>query len=139
MIDRTVIRFLLVGMTNTLIGTSVMFISYNALHFPYWISSALNYIVGSIVSYYLNKNYTFKYRENDLSVKLRFICNIAVCYLLAYGIAKPMMASILINQSAKIRDNAAMLTGVILFTILNYFSQKYLVFRKLEPARDADE
>ena len=32
-----------------------MFAAYNLLHLSYWVSSASNYVVGSIVSYFLNK------------------------------------------------------------------------------------
>lgn len=55
LLDVTFWKFVLVGIVNTLVGTTVMFVAYNALHLSYWISSASNYIIGSIVSYFLNK------------------------------------------------------------------------------------
>ena len=54
LIDKTTIKFLLVGVINTIVGTSIMFLLYNIGHMNYWVSSAANYIVGSIVSYFLN-------------------------------------------------------------------------------------
>lgn len=39
----------MVGVINTLVGTGVMFAAYNLLHLSYWVSSASNYVVGSIV------------------------------------------------------------------------------------------
>ena len=53
----------MVGVINTLVGTGLMFILYNVFSVNYWISSASNYIVGSIVSYFLNKYFTFKNKE----------------------------------------------------------------------------
>lgn len=50
--DITTIKFLMVGVINTLVGTGVMFVFYNVFGLSYWISSASNYIVGSIVSYF---------------------------------------------------------------------------------------
>lgn len=50
--DKKLLKFILVGGINTLVGTFVMFGAYNFLGFSYWISSALNYIIGSIVSYF---------------------------------------------------------------------------------------
>ena len=52
--DKTFIKFVLVGMVNVTVGATVMFVFYNVFHFSYWVSSASNYIVGSIVSYFLN-------------------------------------------------------------------------------------
>ena len=52
LIDITTVKFLLVGVINTLVGTGTMFGLYNCLGCSYWVSSAGNYIVGSIaVSY----------------------------------------------------------------------------------------
>ena len=50
LLDVTFWKFVLVGIANTLVGTTVMFVAYNALHLSYWISSASNYVIGSIVS-----------------------------------------------------------------------------------------
>ena len=79
MIDKTMIRFVLVGIINTLVGTAVMFSFYNIFHFSYWVSSAANYIVGSVVSYFLNKYYTFENKERNWRIVVRFIINISVC------------------------------------------------------------
>ena len=92
--DPTLFRFLLVGVVNTLVGYGVMFGLYNlaGLHLwgdpGYWISSAANYLVGSVVSFFLNKHFTFRSREKGPGVVLRFAANITVCWLLAYGLAK---------------------------------------------------
>lgn len=63
LIDKTTIKFLVVGVVNTLVGTGIMFFLYNVVHLNYWISSAANYIMGSIVSYFLNKYFTFQNKE----------------------------------------------------------------------------
>ena len=57
--DIMTLKFILVGIVNTLVGTGVMFLLYNVFHTGYWIASASNYIVGSVVSYFLNKYFTF--------------------------------------------------------------------------------
>ena len=58
--DRTILKFLIVGVVNTLFGTAVMFSLYNLAGCSYWISSAANYILGSILSFFLNKYFTFQ-------------------------------------------------------------------------------
>lgn len=131
-IDKTCLKFILVGLINTLVGTSVMFLAYNVLGLGYWISSAANYVVGSVVSYFLNKYYTFENREKSWKMVAAFIANISLCYLIAYGAAKPLVYRALEGWPLKIRDNSAMLVGMCLFVGLNYLGQRCLVFRKKE-------
>ena len=122
-------RFALVGAANTLVGAGVMFALYNLAHCSYWLSSAANYVVGSVLSYFLNKHFTFRNKEKIPHQVLLFIINIAVCYLAAYGAAKPMMLRLLSDASPALRDNVAMLVGMVLFTLLNYLGQRLLVFK----------
>ena len=128
-IDATAMKFLLVGVVNTLVGTAVMFGFYNLLHAGYWVSSAANYVVGSIVSYLLNKHFTFQNKERSARQILSFVVNISVCYLLAYGLAKPLALYALRFASRSIQENAAMLVGMCLFVGLNYLGQRLIVFK----------
>lgn len=132
LLDATFWKFILVGMINTLVGTSVMFIAYNALHLSYWISSASNYIIGSIVSYFLNKYFTFQNKEKSVKQVVVFIINITVCYLLAYGLAKPVVSWILSGQNQVVKDNLSMLVGMGAFVVFNYLGQRIFVFKKEE-------
>lgn len=129
LIDATTIKFLLVGVINTLVGTAVMFGFYNLLHAGYWVSSAANYIVGSIVSYLLNKYFTFQNKEKSVKQMVTFVLNITVCYLLAYGLAKPITLQVLSFTTQQIQENVAMLVGMCLFVALNYFGQRFIVFK----------
>ncbi len=137
--DKTFWKFIIVGIINTLFGTAVMFVFYNVFNFSYWISSASNYILGSILSYFLNKYFTFKSQDNSPKSILKFAINITVCYLVAYGGAKPLMALILSGFSQSLRDNAAMLLGMGLFVILNYCGQRFFVFNKNENKEEVQE
>ena len=127
--DRTILKFLIVGVVNTVFGTIVMFSLYNLAGCSYWISSAANYILGSILSFFLNKYFTFQNKERPWRQVVRFTVNIAACYLIAYGAAKPAVRMLLSGQSVSIQENAAMLVGMCLFTGLNYFGQRFFAFR----------
>ena len=128
--DITTIKFLIVGVVNTLVGTGLMFILYNVFSVNYWISSASNYIVGSIVSYFLNKYFTFQNKEKSWRQILSFVVNITICYLIAYGAAKPAVSRIFSGFNEKIQGNLSMLAGMCLFVVLNYLGQRLFVFRK---------
>lgn len=126
---RQLLKFLLVGVVNTVVGMSIMFGLYNLAHCSYWVSSVANYLFTSILSYFLNKYFTFQNTERDWRQAVRFLLNIVVCYLLAYGIARPLCLSLLSDASASIRDNLSLLVGMVLFTGLNYVGQRFFAFR----------
>lgn len=127
--DLTFWKFILVGIVNTVFGTAVMFGCYNLLHLNYWLSSAANYIFGSVLSYFLNKNFTFQNKSKDYKVILKFIINITICYLVAYGVAKPVIRVALSQMTKKIQENVAMLVGMCLFVGLNYLGQRFWTFK----------
>lgn len=123
-------RFIIVGVLNTLIGLTAMFISYNVFHLGYWISSAMDYIIGSIFSYFANKYFTFKSEKKSGKEVIRFVINIVVCYFIAYGVAQPAMDILLgnMNLSVAIFEQMSMILGMCIFIVLNYFGQKFFVF-----------
>ncbi len=128
--DRSFLKFMIVGVINTLVGSAIMFGLYNLAHWGYWPASLANYILTSILSYILNRYFTFRDTEKGWGPILRFALNILVCYGVAYGIAKPLVRLIFIGFGETVRDNLAMLAGMCLFTLLNYFGQKFFAFQK---------
>lgn len=122
-------KFLLVGVINTIVGTGSMFLFYNVFHFSYWISSASNYVLGGTCSYVLNKYFTFKDNKKSFIQILVFIVNLVACYYIAYFFSKVLIYKIISSYSENVKDNVAMLTGEILYTIINFLGQKLLVFK----------
>lgn len=127
--DRTAIKFIIVGIINTLFGTAIMFGLYNLAGCSYWVSSAANYFFGSILSFILNKRFTFQNQDSISKTAPKFILNILICYLLAYGIAKPLALWMFSGFSQQAAENAAMLIGLVLFTGVNYVGQRFFAFR----------
>lgn len=129
-IDRKLVKFIIVGVLNTALGMIIMFGLYNWVGLSYWISSAANYIFVSIFSFVLNKKFTFQHKGKIVQSGLRFAVNIAACYLLAYGIAKPCVLAVMEGCSKNIQENVAMVVGMCLFTGFNYLGQRCFVFRE---------
>lgn len=129
-IDGKTIKFLIVGVVNTLFGAAIMFGLYNLAGCSYWLSSAANYFLGSILSFFLNKSFTFGNKDSLRNTVPKFVLNILICYLLAYGIAKPAVLYLLEGSPATIQENLAMLVGMCLFTAFNYIGQRYFAFKE---------
>ncbi|MDR2484061.1 MAG: GtrA family protein [Treponema sp.] len=127
-IDRIFLKFILVGLVNTLFGSLIMFLLYNIAGCGYWFSSAANYIAGSVLSFFLNKYFTFNVKKWSFSMILAFALTVAVSYFAAYKAAKMILFALLRDHPQKIRDNAALFAGMCFFTGLNYVGQRFIVF-----------
>lgn len=132
LIDITLLKFIIVGIINTVVGAGIMFGLYNFAGCPYWFSSAANYVLASILSYFLNKYFTFQNKDESWKTLARFAVTIVVCYVLAYGMAKPAVSYLLSGHSKHIQENVAMFVGMCLFTGFNYLGQRFFAFKKTE-------
>ena len=138
LIDEKTWKFLLVGVLNTIVGNGLSFlllniVAWNALGLATWdveIASGISTVLASVMSYFLNRYYTFQYKGKDKTVMLRFAVNIAVCYVLAYVVATPLIEKILSGMGEWICKNGAMFGGMCLFVAFNYVGQRYFTFRE---------
>lgn len=129
--SREFLTFLIVGVVNTLFGTAIMLVLYNVFGCSYWVSSFCDYFFGSILSYFLNKHFTFHYQGTDWRSIVKFALNIVVCYLIAYSLALPLTQAALesLQLSKPVVENVAMLVGTVLFMVINYLGQKFYAFK----------
>jgi putative flippase GtrA len=125
-------RFLLVGLFNTLIGLTTSFALYNLLHLNYWMSTFTGNTVGAIVSYTLNRTFTFRSKASVKSSWWKFALIILICYGVSYGVSLLLadaVSSLLPSLPANWLHNAAILLGNGIYTIGNYLGHKYFTFR----------
>ncbi|MEE1155138.1 MAG: GtrA family protein [Acutalibacteraceae bacterium] len=137
-------KFILVGVLNTIVGTGLQFVLYNCTPLNQmattgtWIASSVSYCLASIMSYFLNKYFTFKNNEKGWKPVVRFAVNIAVCYGIAYGLAIPLTSYICTQNNISMfgwtveafASNASMIIGSCLFVGLNYIGQRFFAFKE---------
>ncbi len=129
--DPSMWKFLLVGVANTLLSMVLMF----ALEFlGYWPSTAIAYVAGAVLSFFLNRSFTFKSKAAFWPSVLKFAVNVAVCYAVGYGLARllirPPALSELTAVPAVWFERLSKLVGMGLYTVLNYFGQRFFAFRE---------
>lgn len=127
--DPSMWKFLLVGAANTLLSMVLMFLLEGL---GYWPSTAIAYVAGAVLSFFLNRSFTFKSRAAFWPSVIKFAVNVAVCYLIAYSIAQPAVTWVLSSTaiSAVWQERIAKVCGMGLYTVLNYFGQRFFAFRK---------
>ncbi|MFC3883558.1 GtrA family protein [Bacillus songklensis] len=125
------LRFLLVGLINTFIGLSVMYVLLHAAHLSYWLSTFGGNAAGACVSYVLNKSFTFRSAQPIQHTIYRFVAVISLCYFLAYfvGIRSAFwIMERVVDLPLTYVEDVAILFGTAFYTILNYLGQRQFVF-----------
>ena len=83
------------------------------------------------MSFFLNRKFTFQSEAELGRSAVKFAINVAVCYVLAYSIAQPLGSMILGAMGVKDvwLERLTKLGGMGLYTILNYFGQRFFAFQ----------
>lgn len=129
------VRFIMVGVVNTVVGLSVMYLLLHLLGQSYWIATFVGNSIGAFVSFILNRNFTFKSQNSMSKSAVRFVIVILCCYFLSYEMGRSFVVDILKNNDfipKNIQTDLSVLVGTCLYTLLNYFGQKLFVFSKEE-------
>ena len=131
LLQSSLVRFLVVGVGNTLLSAILMFLLEDL---GYWPSSAIAYVAGAVMSFFLNRSFTFHSQEKLGRSAVKFAVNVAVCYVLAFSIAQPLgrLALGRMGLEGIWLERLTKLGGMGLYTLLNYFGQRFFAFRKSE-------
>lgn len=123
------LRFLLVGVGNTLLSLILMFLLEGL---GYWPSTAIAYVAGATLSFFLNRYFTFHSDEDFWRSVGKFIINVAVCYVVGYGLAKLLVPIPEQPNAVPVIwfERLSKLVGMGLYTLLNYLGQRFFAFRK---------
>jgi putative flippase GtrA len=117
----SVIRFGVVGVSNTVIGYTVFRGAHRIL--PAAVSQALSYLVGMLWSYYWNRRWTFKSQGNVASEAARFFSLQVGFLLLSAG-----MLGLLVDHLHQ-NPTASWLGTSVLITILNFVASRFWAFK----------
>jgi putative flippase GtrA len=120
---KQLIRFLIVGTINTLVGYGTIFACMYLAKMSPEVSNIAGYLVGLIVSYSLHKNYTYESKGRCHSEKLRFLAAVAVAYA-----ANFIVLVILIHQIEMHAGMSQILAGIMYVTV-SFIMNKYYVFK----------
>lgn len=125
----TFLKYLTVGILNTIVGLSVVLVLFNILKLDYWIATSVGNIIGVVVSFYLNKRYTFKYNGSSRNSVLKFLLVSFLSYIIAYtlgfyisGYFKGVITNLWISE------NLSILISSGLYTILGFIGHKKISF-----------
>lgn len=137
-------KFILVGVINTLVGEGIQLLLLNPLNWNSFawgvgVAAVIGTVVGSIVSFFLNKYFTFQNKEKSFKQVFRFTLNICVCLLIRViaatavrEICRAASLSMFGMSVDKFAGNAAWAVGACVFVACNYVGQRFFAFREKE-------
>ena len=119
--DRSIFRFPVVGLINTCVGLLVIYLSKWA-GFDDVASNFIGYSFGFVVSFFLNKNWTFSHEGEALSAALKFL----VVTVLAY--VSNLLVVVFLIDVAGLNGFIAQAAAVPVYAFMTYFGYRRFVF-----------
>lgn len=117
------IRFVLVGIFNTLYGFAIIFACMYWLGLNPITSNIIGYCVGLVTSYLLNKFFTFRSPARSAGEAIRFLVVFAVAYLANLALLLACIEMIGLDKGI------SQLVAGIAYVGVSFLLNKYYVFR----------
>ncbi len=119
---KQLLRFAAVGVLNTAVGYAVIFACMYLVGWGVVVSNIAGYAVGLVVSYTLNRTFTFRSAAGKKREIVRFLSIFMVAYLANIGVLM-----LLIDHLGMHKGWAQLAAGAV-YTSLFYVLSKYYVF-----------
>lgn len=131
------IKYALVGVLNTLVTLSIIFLCKSVIGINPLVSNAIGYVAGVINSFLWNKTWVFRSHDSYLREALIFLGG----FLLCYGIQ--FLTVWVLSYKSPLNDfewnifgfvlsgyGLATLVGNLVYTIANYIYNRLVTFRR---------
>jgi putative flippase GtrA len=121
-------RFLLVGVANTALGYAVIFACMYLARLSPELSNAAGYAVGFLVSYFLNRHFTFRSAQRRSTELVRF----GIVFLIAY--TANLAVLIVLVRTLEVHAGLSQIIAGVIYIGTAYMLNKHYVFRSSEPS-----
>ncbi len=122
------VRFLLVGIFNTVFGFAVIFACMYLAKLGPLLSNVIGYGCGLVTSYALNKWFTFRSTARGAAEPLRFLLVFGISYLLN------LAALLVLVRHLAVHEGLAQLVAGVVYVSASYLLNRYFVFRQAHAA-----
>lgn len=130
------LRFIAVGVINTLVTLVVIFLCKSLLNINPYLSNLIGYIAGVVNSFIWNRTWVFHSHGRYTAEAIRFLLGWAICYTLQFLLVWALnthtsLATLLlpIGSFTLSGYGIATLIGMIFYTLANYIYNRTIAFR----------
>lgn len=144
LLRHSLVRYLLSGVVNTMVGLSVSLFALHGFGFAYWPATLCGFLAGWTVGFVLSRHYTFRNRHSDrLPLRMtlpKYAGTVLAAYVLSawLGAEAARWVGQWVGQLASFgewsflrsRKDLAVLLCNGCYIVFNYAGQRWFVFRK---------
>ncbi|RDU63191.1 GtrA family protein [Helicobacter sp. MIT 14-3879] len=123
MFKYSLIKYLLVGVVNTIFGYIIIFTLMYFKVSPE-IANFIGYCCGVILSYFLNKHFTFESKNSHKNDFSKFVFLMTIAYLIN------LIILIICYRSFGVNKYISQVIAGVFYTISGYFLSRFIVFKK---------
>lgn len=123
MIEHTFFRFALVGLANTAVGYGTILLLHYSLGWSPTVANAGGYAVGVLLSYSINRTFTFNSSRSHVQAVPRFVVAAAGSFMLNLLVLHASLSTL------GLPVGLAQALAVGSYTVAFYLSNRFLVFR----------
>lgn len=117
------LRFLTVGVFNTIFGYCIIFACMYVAGLSAEVSNMFGYAVGLTTSYLLNRNYTFRSKQARKGEIARFLVVFAIAYVANF------LALLLLIRQLDVHEGLSQILAGAVYVLASYAMNKVYVFR----------
>jgi putative flippase GtrA len=117
------LRFATVGVLNTLLGYAVIFLCMYVLGQGAVTSNVIGYAVGLLVSFVLNRTFTFRSTSAALPEAFRFLVIFVLAYLANLGVL------IFLTRQLHVHEGLSQVLAGAVYFVLSFALSKCYVFK----------
>lgn len=119
---KQLLRFAAVGVLNTVLGYTVIFACMYLFGLGAVTSNVIGYAVGLVVSYTMNRTFTFRSVASAPREMVRFVAIFLLAYLANLGVL------VVLIRYAGVHEGAAQIPAGVVYFALSFVLNKYYVF-----------
>jgi len=123
---KQLLRFLTVGVFNTVFGYCIIFACMYLAGMPAELSNVVGYAVGLTTSYLLNRNYTFRSTQGRRGEIIRFLIVFAIAYVANF------VALLLLIRVLAVHEGLSQVLAGAVYVLASYAMNKSYVFRSAD-------
>lgn len=124
LLNSSLFKYLLVGSINTIFGYFIIFMLMFFGVIPET-ANLIGYACGIILSYFLNKNFTFKSQNSHKKDFWRFVIAMALAYLINLAVL------VITHRMLGIDKYVSQIISGIFYTASGYIFNKFFTFKKI--------
>lgn len=116
------VRFMLVGFLNTTLGLMLILVAMRWLHLDYRLANVSGYAAGCVLSFLLNRIWTFKDGGNWQGSAVRWAFVVAICFGFNF------LTVIILREWCHVDAMLAQLGGIIMYTLTSFVGGRFFAF-----------